>query len=346
MRRWVKVSLVVAVVLGVGGKVAEPSVRDWVLARNACGGALPRDAVEQLSPEDSHLKAEESQQIDGLGSYSCSLTMEGDEVHDERLVVMQAFTRRDDQDREFMTAVSNEEFSPQAPVPDGLPGFIDKFGTIQLLLPCPDLGKDADGRQRKLLVHTRTGRDANYGVPGAVYRTAVSLANSASKTLGCGAKPLKAPKGEPVPVDPQDSDDRPAPVSLSKARDTGCGWVTRAGLSKSRDWRVTVGTNDAAPMGYCDLSVGREEESGAGGKGMYFVALYGDWSNRLTAGRDKGERRSMTASARCGGEAAHFALAASDDIPGVGETMKRRMLKEFAQDQTRRRGCSGLRLSF
>ncbi|MET7621011.1 hypothetical protein [Streptomyces sp. NPDC005408] len=341
MRRWVKVSVAAAAVLGVGGYVAEPYAQDWLLTRNACGGALPRDAVQQLAPKDSHMEAEESKQTKALGSYGCSLTVKGDEVNDERLVRMAAYTRRDDQDREFMSIFPEEGFSPQAPLPEGLPGFIDRFGSIQLLLPCPDLGKDAEGRQRKLLVRTWMGRDVNTGVPGAAYRTAVALANSASERFGCGAKPLNAPKGDAVPADPEDD---PKTVPLSQAKNTGCGWATRSGLPQSTDWRVEVGTNDAAPTGRCRLYSGDQESTHERSR-MAFVGWYGDWSNRLRAEDGNGEPLPMTATARCEGEAANFALSASDDIPGVGNAMKQRMFKEFAQDQVRRRGCSGLRFS-
>ncbi|MER5184335.1 hypothetical protein ABT009_39420 [Streptomyces sp. NPDC002896] len=343
MRRWVKVSVAAAVVLGVGGWIAQPYVQDWALARNACGGALPGDAVEQLAPDDSHLKDEESGRYEELGSYWCSLGIEGSEVHDERLLEMQAYTRRDDQDREFMSVFPEEGFSAQAPLPAGLPGFIDRYNAIQLLLDCPDLGKDAEGRQRKLLVRTWMGRDVKVGVPGAAYRTAVALANSASDKFGCGAEPLKEPDGDAVPVD---SEDDPKTVPLSEAAGTPCGWLTKAGLPESTAWRVAVGMNDAAPTGHCDVSTTDAEDPAEQDTQLVFVAWYGDWSNRLTAEDGNGERLSLTATAHCDGEAANFALSANDDIPGVGTAAKQRLLKDFAQDQVRRRGCSGLRFSF
>ncbi|MFJ9028589.1 hypothetical protein ACIRQP_08695 [Streptomyces sp. NPDC102274] len=342
MRRWIKVSVAAVVVLGVGGYVAAPYVQDWRLARNACGGALPRDAVERLTPADSRLTSEESRQIDGLGSYRCSLTLEGDEVRDKRFVEMAAYTRREDQDREFMGLFPEAGFSAQAPLPDGMPGFIGQYRTIQLLLDCPDLGKDDEGRQRKLLVNTWLGRDVNTGVPGAAYRTAVALTNSASEKLGCGAEPLEAPKRDVALADPEED---PKTVPLLDAKDTACEWVTGAGLSESADWRVAVGANHSAPTGRCDLSSG-DEESGEKVSRMVFVSWYGDWSNRLTATNNQYERLSLTATARCDGEAANYALDTSDDIPGVDEAAKQRMLKRFAEDEVSRRGCSGLRFSF
>jgi hypothetical protein len=251
---------------------------------------------------------------------------------------MEAYTRRDDVDREFFRAFPEEGFSSQSAVPEGLPGFIDHFGVIQLLMPCPDLPEDSEGRQAKLLVRTWTGRDTLHGVPGAAYQAVVALANSASDRLGCGAEPLKAPKGNPVPADPGD-DPRLVPVAQTKG--TGCEWVTRAGLPDSEGWRVEAGMNNAAPTGRCDLS--SEDGENGDGKGMTFVAWYGDWSNRLNFEDTNGEFRSMTATARCDGEAANYALSASDDIPGVGKAAKQRMFEQFAQDQVNRRGCSDLR---
>ncbi|MEV6419180.1 hypothetical protein [Streptomyces sp. NPDC051662] len=342
MRRWIKVSVVAAVVLGVGGYVAAPYAQDWRLARNACGGALPPDAVDRLTPADSRLGSEESRQIDGLGSYWCRLTLEGDKGRDKRFVEMAAYTRREDQDREFMALFPESGFSTQAPLPEGLPGFVDEYRAVHLLLECPDLGKDEEGRQRKLLVNTWLGRDVNTGVPGAAYRTAVALANSASDRLGCGAKPLEAPKRDIALADPGDD---PETVPLSDAKDTACGWVAGAGLSGSADWRVAVRANHSAPTGRCDL-YSKDEESGEQLSRMTFVSWYGDWSNRLTAENDRYERLSMTATARCDGEAANYALDASDDTPGVDKAARQRMLKRFAEDEVSRRGCSGLRLSF
>ena len=341
MRRWIKVSVAAAVVLGVGGYAAEPYARDWMLARNACDGALSRDVVDRLTPDGAHLESEESRHTDALGSYACDLTIEGSEVDDARLISMEAYTRRDDRDRELYRAFPEEGFSSQSAVPEGLPGFIDRLGVIQLLLPCPDLPEDDEGRQGKLLVRAWTGRDTLRGVPGAAYQAVVALANSASHRLGCGAEPLKAPKGNSVPPDLGDD---PRTVPLTRARGTGCEWVTGAGLPESGDWRVEAGMNDAAPTGQCDLT--SESDDNGNGTGMYFVAWYGDWSNRLVFEDGNGEFLSTTATARCDGEAANYALSASEEIPGVDKAAKQRMFKQFAQDQVNRRGCSDLRFRF
>lgn len=338
MRRWVKVSVAVAVVLAGGGYVAEPHVREWMVIRNACGGTLPRDAVEQLVPEDSRLESEESRRTEGLDSYSCGIAFEGG----DRFVSMSAYTRRDDQDREFMTVFPEGGFSAQAPLPEDLPGFTDDYGTTWLRLPCPDLDKDDNGRARTLLVRATLGRDVRTEVPGAAYRTTVALANSASDALGCGTEPLKASKRD-VPL--IDASEDPETVPLAEAKGTACEWVTRAGLPERGNWRIAVHANNAAPSGMCDLYAQYEDTSDNDTR-LAFASWYGDWSNRLAADDNNGERWPMTATARCDGEAANYALSASDDIPGVGEAAERRMLKEFAADEVRRRGCSDLTFRF
>jgi hypothetical protein len=172
----------------------------------------------------------------------------------------------------------------------------------------------------------------------AGYETAVALVNSASDRFGCGAKPLVVPKGDVTPPDPE----KPTKdVPVSAAGDTACGWVTRTRLPRAAAWRVTDLMNDAAPAGRCDLSSDGGDSSGAG-KSLRFAAWYGDWSNRLVS--SEGVRRPLTATARCAGEAANFALDASKDS-GVAVTEQRRLLRAFAADQVERRGCSELRLT-
>ncbi|MEV7140468.1 hypothetical protein [Streptomyces tauricus] len=343
VRRWIKVSVAVAAVLGLGGYAAEPYATDWLLAGSACDGALPREVVEQLTPDGAHLESAESRHTDALGSYSCDISLAGD---GGRLIEMEAYTRRDDRDRELYRTFPEQGFADTYAVPSGLPGFIDEFGAIQLLVPCPDLARDAEGRRARLLVSTRMGRGTPYRVPGAAYRAVVALANSASERLGCGAEPLKPPKGNPVP--PVQGRD-PRTVPLARAGDTACAWAVGAGLPDGGKWRARTGANDAAPIERCELTSGPgayEDTEGDGDgqdKRMSFVAWYGDWSNRLVFAYGGGAFRPLTATARCGGEAANYALSASSDVPGVGEAATRRLFERFARDQADRRGCTGLR---
>jgi hypothetical protein len=338
MRRWIKVAVAAAAVVGLGGWIGAPFAQDWWLVRTACDGALPGDAVRRLAQNGSHFKDAESVTYRELGEYRCTLSFEGDDLRSDLVLRVEAYTGRDQQDREFLTTLQDSGFAPQAPVPQGLPAFIDQFGAVQFLLPCPDLGKDDDGRRRKLLVRTQFGQDALWGHPAA-YETTVGVVNGVSDRLGCGAEPLTAPDGDAGLVEPEDD---PKTVPLAEAGDTGCGWVTRAGLPEEGGWRVADGTNDAAPTGRC-LLYDQEAADGHSGHRLTFVAWYGDWTSRFAAD-DGGRPLSLTATARCAGEAAHFVVDGSDEIPGVGQDRKRDLLEAFARDQVERRDCSGLRV--
>ncbi|MZE80533.1 hypothetical protein [Streptomyces xinghaiensis] len=182
MRGWVKAAAA-AVVLGLGGWAAEPFARDWMLTGSACDGALPREAAGQLRPGGTHVEEESSRHTEELGSYTCDVTLDGG----NDLFWMRAHTRRDDQDTAFMRTFPKDGWSWQAPLPDGLPGFLDDRGTISLMLPCPDLGEDDDGRPRKLLIRTGFGQDALTGVPGAAYRTVVAPAGAAHAAFAFAA---------------------------------------------------------------------------------------------------------------------------------------------------------------
>lgn len=60
MRRWVKVSVVAAAVLGLGGWIAQPYVHQWWVIRTACDGILPDGAVRDLLPEDARVTGAEA----------------------------------------------------------------------------------------------------------------------------------------------------------------------------------------------------------------------------------------------------------------------------------------------
>ncbi|WP_404196954.1 hypothetical protein [Streptomyces tauricus] len=116
VRRWIKVSVAVAAVLGLGGYAAEPYATDWLLAGSACDGALPREAVEQLTPDGAHLAGAESRHTDALGSYSCDISLAGD---DGWLIEMEAYTRRDDRDRELYQTFPEQGCADTYAVPSG-----------------------------------------------------------------------------------------------------------------------------------------------------------------------------------------------------------------------------------
>ncbi len=311
-------------------------------------GALPGEEAGRLTPGGAHLEDEEWHQVDGLGWFSCSVTVGGEDVGDERLVVMNAYTRRDDQDRRFMSDFAeNRGFDPLAAMPAGLPGFVDHNDTVNLMVPCPALGKDADGRPRRMLVLAAFGEDARKHAPTAPYRMAIALTNAASDRLGCGAKPLTAPQPDAVLPDTGDADDTKA-VSPDRTKGTGCSWLARAGLPDGRRWQVDVEANSAAPVERCDVSAparaGHDQDRD--GVWLGFGAWYGDWSTRLAADEYNGEPYPMTATARCAGEAATYALHTLDYPTPVTAALQRRLLRDFAEDQVRRRGCSDLEFAY
>ncbi|MEV6836263.1 hypothetical protein AB0N17_17405 [Streptomyces sp. NPDC051133] len=324
-----------AAVLALAGWLCAPYVKDRWLLHTACDGALPSGPVRELAAGGGHFTEADTSAHPRLGDYGCSLRFEGD--GDSTLVVrMTAYTQRDDQDSEFLYVFPQEGFSSLRPMPKGLPGFITDMGDLRFLLRCPGLGKDAEGRPRRMLV-TATPGTATARTGHAVYATVVPLVNSASRHLGCGAKPLTVPKGDVASTDPG-RDERSLPVT--EAGGTACGWVARARIPGAAEWQVEPLMNDATPAGRCDLTRGGQRD-----QSMRFAAWYGDWSNRLVFSSYDGVRRALTASARCDGETANFAMSASKGIPGVGAAEQRRLLKAFAEDQVERRGCSGLRLT-
>lgn len=337
MRRWMKISVAVAVVVCLGGWFAKPYAQDWWVARQACAGALPSDAVQQLTPEDDHLTDTEAQQVDGLGSYRCQVTVEDDHGDDHTFLEATAYTQRDDQDREFKVSFHLTGLARVHPLPEGLPGFVDKRGVVRLLLPCPDLGKDRAGRKRTMLVSTDLGYDATLrGAPRNAYQVAVAFAGSASGRLGCGAEPLDLPEGGQRPASHRTDEEDPGTVSLSQVKDTPCGWLTHAGLPQNTAWQVAVRANGSAPVSRCVVFGGGYGD----GDKLVFAGWYGDWSNRL--GAFHGIPGTLTAAARCGGQAANYKLMTSEDA-GIDADLKQQLLEAFVRDEARRHDCSDLR---
>lgn len=329
-----KISVAVAVVLCLSGWFAKPYAQDWWLTGQACDGVLPADAVPQLKPEDAHLTDAEAQQVAGLGSYRCEVTMEDDDGDDHRFLEATAYTRRDDQDLEFEDVFPMTGFAPIAPLPGKLPGFVDTLGVVRLLLPCPDLEPDAAGRERSMLVSTDLGFYTDHAPPHAAYEVAVAFADSASEKLGCGAEPLDVPDGGGGPASLAETDDLDT-VSLSQVKGTACGWLATAGLPDSTQWRAVVRANDSAPVSRCEVTTGGYGEEHK----LVFAGWYGDWSNRL--GAFHGEPGTLRAAARCGGQAANYKLRTSEES-GLDADQKQQLFEAFLHNETRRHDCSNL----
>ncbi|MGW7525831.1 hypothetical protein [Streptomyces sp. NPDC054783] len=185
--------------------------------RTACDGALPSGPLRQPAAGGGHFTKADASARPRLGDYGCSLSFEG---HGDStpVVRMTAHTGRDDQDGQFFFDFPEQGFSPMRPMPQDLPGHVDKFGDLQFLLRCPGLGEDAAARPRRMLVSADIGY-ATARTSHAVYETVVPLVNSASWHLGCGAKPLAVPKGDAAPQDPDKGQE---PVPVTEAAGTGC----------------------------------------------------------------------------------------------------------------------------
>jgi hypothetical protein len=342
MRRWTKIAVAVAVVVCLSGWFAEPYAQDWWLTSRACAGVLPADAVEQLMPEDAHLADAETQKVDGLGSYQCELTVKGDEgASDHLFLKTTAYTRRDDQDREFTRIFPDSGFASIAPLPEGLPGFVDTHHVIRLVLPCPDLPPGPAGRKRTMLVSTDLGYYATkHSPPRDAYEVTVAFAESASEKLGCGAEPLHVPDSGREPVSLAATGE-PKTVPLSQVTGTACGWLAEAGLPRDTEWRVAVRTNGSAPVSRCDVSTGGDLQGEE--HHLDFVGWYGDWSVRLAAWR--GMRGTLTAAARCGGHAAHYKMRVIDD-PSIDADLKQQLFEAFVRHEAGRHGCADLHFTF
>ncbi|MBC9717110.1 hypothetical protein H9Y04_31725 [Streptomyces sp. TRM66268-LWL] len=331
MRRWVKLSVLGVVVLGLVGYCAKPSVQDWWVARGACGGVFPDLVVDVLNEDGRPLVGTDEQLIEELGQYSCALEYETDSGRTERLVGISAYTGRDQQDAALLRS-AGRSVDGLVGLPHGLPGFFDGAGHAVLRQACPALGKDAKGRPRTMLVVARGGTTGDPSV--ALLQAAVTGAARASDQLGCGARPLT------VPDDVLSRDAKPK--SASGARDSACG---AAVAQLAGNARVRVAGGDTAPMVHCELFLDTPEENRTGydddGNGA-LVAYFGDWSTGEVTGHD-GEWRSNTVRARCDGEPAWFRGWADEDTQ-VSDRRMRELVLTFAEDQAQRRGCTDVRL--
>ncbi|MGV9352050.1 hypothetical protein [Streptomyces misionensis] len=328
-RRW-KVWCAVVAALALAGWLSAPYVKDRWLLHRACDGALPSGPARQLAAGGAHFTGESTTEHAGLGDYACRLTYSHGVV-----VGMNAYTGRADQDAVFYSVYPDGGHAVGRPLPQGLPGFVDDFGRLDFLLRCPALGKDAAGRPRRMLVIAFAGSKTRR-TSHAVYEAVISLVNSASQHLGCGARRLAVPKGGSGPPQPDHSS---RGIAVSEAGGTPCGWVADAPLPKG-SWRVRSLMGDAIPAGRCDLT---RQDDGSSSTDLSLTAWYGDWSNRLVM--ELGVRKPLTATARCDGEAANFAVTPWGSEGKVDHAEQRALLRAFAEDQTRRRGCSGLRLT-
>jgi hypothetical protein len=336
-------------VLSLAGYCAEPYARDRLVARDICDGAVSGDTAHRLTPDGTKLDHSEAHRYDGLGTYTCSLDAAADDEHDEGWTVfgMRAYTRRDDQDalfRRVFDGLRNDGYVRYTPLPGGLPGMVSADRLVVLQVPCPDLGKDAEGRARQLVTRTAFHDDATTGVPGAAYRTAVEFTNSASHKLGCGTPKVPTPpavdRGRLTDPGRADDEEPRAPVR-GAGRTTPCGRLAAAGIPDPRGWSTYGRPGGAkALLATCDMS--RTVPGSESPAGVTTQAWYGEWSNRFVSDEDTGVRLPFTASVNCGGVTANFRLQASRTLTRaqLGTSARRKLFELFVADQLRRHdGC-------
>ncbi|MFJ9040023.1 hypothetical protein ACIRF8_26000 [Streptomyces sp. NPDC102406] len=329
---------VAATALGIGAYVAEPTVRDELVARDVCDGAVSESVVKQLTPDDLHLKEAREQRLALLGTYTCTLTAQQRErdAKDWPLLRMEAYTRGDDQDRVMYASFPQFGTEYHQMLPGELPGFVDRVQNIVMRVPCR-----GTATPNSMLTRVAVARDALHGVPGAAYRAAVSFTNAAARRVGCEAAPLKVPGAAArAPLaDPgaRDADESRAPsVSVPDAGRTACGWVSTVRLPHARDWSVSASGGPAAMLASCTL-----DGPDPGTQGVTLHATYGNWGTRfLSRDSHSGVRDPMTATARCDGTRANFSLTTAEG--SVSSATQRRLLRAFVEDQMRRDGrCTG-----
>ncbi|MEU6394988.1 hypothetical protein [Streptomyces sp. NPDC046939] len=325
-----------AALLGITAYVAEPTVRDHLVARDVCDGAVPKSVVNQLTPDDVHLKESKARRIPGLGSYTCTLTVKAREndARDWPLLRMEAYTGADDQDREMRVSFPQFGTEYHEALPGGLPGFVDRLQNIVLRVPCR-----GDGAPDALLTRVSVARDALHGVPGAAYRAAASFTDAAARRLGCDTAPLKVTgaAARAALADPAARDDDKAPVRsvpVPDAARTACGWAATAGLPHADQWTVTAKGRPTSMTATCALT-GPDPET----QTVTLHAWYGDWGTRfLSRGSSSAVRDPMTAITRCDGTRANFSLTTAHDAAkhGIDDKLRERLLRAFVKDQMAR----------
>ncbi|WP_415952013.1 hypothetical protein [Streptomyces sp. KLOTTS4A1] len=336
VRRWIKLSVLGALVLALVGYCSTPAVRDWWVGREACGGVFPDGLLDRIVPDEQRLAEADEQLVGSLGAYRCVVSYAEDDS-DEWLLTVSAHTDRDQQELNLRRTFPRGGWSDLRTLPEGLPGFADDFDWVRLFRPCPALGADEEGRPRKMLV-TATVARMDDAAASLALRVAVAVADRASEQLGCGAEPLRQP--EKGVLDPME------PVSARQAADTACGAVLPK-LPKST--KAAESGSATGPVQGCELFVRTEQEKQRSpylseeelrNPDIGLRAWYGDWSDRLV--RRDGKRLGNTVTARCDGENANFAGWASDES-GVADGELRDLVLTFAKDRAARRGCTEVR---
>lgn len=364
-RGWLWGAVCALAVLTIVGFSVRAPVKDWWLAREACGGKLPDGDLRTVWP-DVRLGEQKESFDEELGEYHCVLTTDKDTV----VVAVDAYPEGTDRDEELSFAGSDAP--PYAVLPGGLPGFETGNSLVYLMPECPRGGKGSAGEHRRLLVGTWAYFAKSREEKAAMLRLAVRMTNEVTEKLGCGGEPLPAPEDGAVP-------DRGAYVPRAQAKGTACeALATTRVPAEGRDGQVRIAVADGGVVGRCTLYAPRgtaADDTRPGRPLVHLTSWLGDWgtgvrelgsgTDRLPVGAGVVRRPASSDSrawavAECDGEDTGYAAHWGDDSPyrEPGEksgppTEKERsergaLLREyvaaFAKDQVRRGKCTGLRL--
>ncbi|MEU9677298.1 hypothetical protein AB0D92_27800 [Streptomyces parvus] len=363
-RRWLVAGLwALVVLLVVGYSVREP-VRDWWVAREACGGQLPSGDLEIVRTDLRLGETEESFDAED-GTYSCALRDENGQV----VVAVDAYPEGRERDQELGLAGTSRP--PHAVLPGGLPGFEDGNSLVYLMPECPRAGR-SPAEQHRLLVGTWTYFAHSPAEKAAMLRLAVHMTNVVTGKLGCGGEPLPAPADGAVP-------DEGTYVPRARAKGTACDALATTRVpAAGRDGEVRIAIADGGIVGRCTLRATETYEDAREGAAIIeLTAWLGDWGprvNEMGSGPDplpmgRGTTRSPAltehrawAVAKCDGDDVGFAAHWGQDYPDrhrkpgtkyvpptEAEQYEQRVLlrtyvSAFATDQVRRGACTDLKL--
>ncbi|EST33209.1 hypothetical protein N566_19605 [Streptomycetaceae bacterium MP113-05] len=365
-RKWLWGSACAVLVLAVVGFSVRAPVKDWWLAREACGGELPGRDLETVRT-DARLGAERESFDDDLGRYHCVLE------NDEGKVVVAVDAYLDRAGREEELRFVGSSYPPHAVLPGGLPGFEAKNSQVYLMPECPRRGEGPSGEDRRLLVGTWTYFAESREEKAAMLRLAVRMTNEVAEKLGCSGEPLPAPADGAVP-------DTGAYVPRAEAKGTACDALATTRVpAEGRDGKVRIAIAEGGIIGRCTLHAPQKADApyrnNRPGKPLVELTSWrGNWGteiHEMSDGPDplpmgRGDwKPAMTefrawAVTKCGGQNAGFAAHWGDDSsyrepgekyepPTTAERHEQRVLlheyvSAFAKDQVRRGNCTGLQL--
>ncbi|WP_019547010.1 hypothetical protein [Streptomyces sulphureus] len=312
---------------------------------DACGGALHADEVAQYDGETETTEQTERYNAE-LGRYYCELG-DGDKV----VLALDAAVDRAGVSQVVGGLESADRLTPSLA---GVPGWSDER-RITLLPPCPGAGRDIDGDTARAAIGVegawRPDEDVVSEDALAIWRSAIRAANSALERLGCETEPLSLPRAASGPWT----------VPFSRVGETGCrqlaGLPLRGKNTPVRVADVVPGDAEGAPLDHCVVEL-RSRAGESGRVSLRFSRAVEVLVERL--GREagigsegsKGESgRWLPAlgkyyaygTARCGGERVGY-LVTSNPQEELDPGVLRSSLAAYAQADTRRLGCTGLRL--